>query len=229
MELIKILNSYKDNNYKLFQEKICQTKYRILGIKIPILRKITKEIIKNNNLEVLDYKDEYLEIVLIKGFIIANIDIDINKRIELINNYLDKIDNWLICDIFCSELKIVKNNLDIFLKYLDKIKNTEQEYYLRFYIVILLNYYLNKEYINYVLESMLNIKSDKYYVNMAISWCLTTSLSKDYKLTYQFLKKNKNKFSKFVLDKTVSKAYDSYKLTKEQKLAIKELKNFEFR
>ena len=225
MELIKILNSYKDNNYKLFQEKICQTKYRILGIKIPILRKITKELIKNNNLEVLDYKDEYLEIVLIKGFIIANIDIDINKRIELINNYLDKIDNWLICDTFCSDLKIVKNNLDIFLKYLDKIKNTEQEYYLRFYIVILLNYYLNKEYINYVLESMLNIKSDKYYVNMAISWCLTTSLSKDYKLTYQFLKKNKNKFSKFVLDKTVSKAYDSYKLTKEQKLAIKELKN----
>ena len=72
---------------------------------------------------------------------------------------------------------------------------------------------------------MLNIKSDKYYVNMAISWCLTTSLSKDFKLTYQFLKKNKNKFSKFVLDKTVSKAYDSYKLTKEQKLAIKELKN----
>ena len=46
MHIKDILNKYIDNNYKLFQEKICQTNYEILGVKIPILRNVAKKLLK---------------------------------------------------------------------------------------------------------------------------------------------------------------------------------------
>ena len=133
LNILAIINKYKDEKYKLFQEKICDTKYDIIGVKIPILRKISKYLIKNYSIEeLLNYQYEtYFELIIIEGFIIANIDIDNNKRLELITNYLNKIDNWAICDTFCSELKFIKNNLQIFLNYLEIIKNN---------IVVITNY-----------------------------------------------------------------------------------------
>ena len=71
---------------------------------------------------------------------------------------------------------------------------------------------------------MLKIKSNKYYVNMAISWCLSICLIKYYDLTYKYLKNNKQKIDNFVFNKTISKARDSYRLSKTQKLKLNNLK-----
>ena len=46
MNILNLLNPYIDQKYKTFQEKICQTKYEILGVKIPILRNIAKKLLK---------------------------------------------------------------------------------------------------------------------------------------------------------------------------------------
>ncbi len=226
MDILNIIKKYKDDKYKQFQEKICKTKYEIIGIKIPILRKISKDLIKNNNTdELLCYNyDKYFELIIIEGFIIANINVDYNKRLMLISNYLKKIDNWAICDTFCSALKFIKKDLEEFLNYLNKIKKVKKEYYQRFYIVILLQYYLNNKYINYNLEELLNIKSDKYYVKMAIAWNYSICLVKYYDITYNYLKNNKDKIDTFTLNKIVSKAKDSYRLTIIQKEELEKLK-----
>ena len=134
MNILEILNKYKDDKYKKFQEKICFTNYEILGIKIPMLRKISYKLIKDYNNDILlnyDYSN-YFELILTQGFIIANIDINIKERLELITKYLAKIDNWAICDTFCSELKLVKNNKEI-LK-----KNIIKDFILLFYYNIIL-------------------------------------------------------------------------------------------
>ena len=45
-EYIKYLISIKEDKYKKFHSKLCFTKYEILGIRLPIIRKIVKEISK---------------------------------------------------------------------------------------------------------------------------------------------------------------------------------------
>lgn len=212
------LDQYIDNDYKLYIQKICKTKYKILGIKIPILKKIAL-----NNYQLNNFNNNYLEHILIKGIIIANLDINYTKRLKLIDNYLPLIDNWEVCDTFCSELKFVKNHLDDFLIYLENL-NKEKEYYLRFYIVMLLNYYLNDKYIDYILNHLIIIKSDHYYANMAIAWCYSKCLVKYFTKTFNFLQNNQNKINKWLYNKALQKGIESLQISKSNKLKLKNAK-----
>lgn len=226
MDIKNILNKYIDLNYKEFHQKICKTKYEILGIKVPTLRSISKDLLKqydyNSLLDNID--NSYYEYVMLKGFIIGNSKINYNEKIKLIDDFLKLVDNWAICDTFTSSLKFINKNKKEFLNEVNKYLDYKDEYHVRFGIVTLLDYYINDDYIDYVLNKLLNIKSDYYYVNMAISWCYSVSLVKYYNKTKEFLINNKNNIDVFILNKSISKACDSYRLTKEQKEKIKELK-----
>lgn len=226
MNILEILKPYINNDYKKFHTKICQTKYEILGIKIPTLRKIAKELVKKYDyLELLNnINNDYYECVMLKGLIIGNIKISFEERIKLINEFLPLIDNWAICDIFISELKFIKKEGQKFLEYIKPFKNETSEYYLRFYIVSLLDYYINDKYIDYVLENMLNIKSDYYYVKMAISWCLSVCLVKHFDKTLEFLNINKERFDKWTYNKALQKGMESFRISTENKKLLKSMK-----
>ena len=226
MNISDYLNPYIDKNYKLFHERICQTKYEIMGIKIPILRKISNLLLKDyNTYEILNSLNEnYYEYVMLQGLIIANAKVNFEEKLDLINKFIPKIDNWAICDIFCGELKFIKNNEEKFLKYILSYLESDKEYYKRFSIVILLNYYINDEYIDFVLNKMLEIKSDYYYVKMAISWCLSICLIKYFDKTIEFMNTNKNNFDKWTYNKALQKGIESFRISKENKKTLQNMK-----
>lgn len=225
--LLEILEPYINLEYKNFHQKICHTNYEILGVKIPILRKVAKDLLKNH-----DYKDilnnrndKYYETVLLEGLIIANAKINYEEKLKLITPYLSKIDNWAICDIFCGELKFVKKNLDKFYKYLLPILEIKKEYYQRFVLVMLLDYYINDNYIDSIFEMILSVTNEEYYVKMAIAWLISICLVKYYDKTLEFLINNKNNLDKWTYNKAIQKACESYRITNENKIKLKELKN----
>lgn len=226
MNISDYLNPYIDKNYKLFHERICQTKYEIIGIKIPILRKISKLLLKDyNTYEILNSLNEnYYEYVMLQGLIIANAKVSFEEKLDLINKFIPKIDNWAICDIFCGELKFIKNNKEKFLKYILSYLESDKEYYKRFSIVILLNYYINDEYIDFILNKMLEIKSDYYYVKMAISWCLSICLIRYFDKTIEFMNTNKNNFDKWTYNKALQKGIESFRISKENKKTLQNMK-----
>lgn len=109
-EFLKYLNDISEQNYKEFHSKLCFTKYEILGIRVPILRKIAKQISKTNYQEFLKLcSNTYYEEVFIGCLVISHIK-DETIFLKYFNNYLSKIDNWAICDTFCNSLKIVNTN-----------------------------------------------------------------------------------------------------------------------
>ncbi len=227
MPIADLLNKYVDNDYKLFQEKIVRTKYPILGVKIPTLRKIVKDLLKRYSYEdiLTNLNNASFEEVMMEGLVIASIKIEYQERIKLINEYLPKIDNWAICDVFCGSLKFVKDNKEEVYLYLnDIINNYTQEYYLRFAIVMFLNYYLDDYYMQDVLKKIITIKSNYYYVKMATSWCLSLGLIKDFDYTINFLKKNKDKIDPWTYNKALQKGIESLKLDKNQKNILRDLK-----
>ena len=226
MNIESLLTEYINNDYKLFHKKICHTKYEILGVKIPILRKISKDLLKKYNYQdIVNNLDlKYYEHIMIYGFIIANVKVSYEEKIKLIDNYLPFIDNWAICDTFISELKFINKYKQEFLEYTLSLLYSDKEYYLRFGIVVLLDYYINDEYIDKVLNKMLEIKSDFYYVKMAISWCLSICLIKHFDKTIDFLTINKNKFDEWTYNKALQKGIESYRISKDNKVLLKSMK-----
>ena len=226
MNIDKYLNNYIDLKYKAFNMKLIKTKYNILGIKVPILKDIAKKLLKEynyqdilNNLNDVDY-----EHVLLQGLIIAYTKLSYKDRLLHIDNYIHKIDNWAICDTFCSSLKFINKNKKEFLKYIEKYLNSDKEYYLRFGIVILLDYYINDDYIDYVLNKCLSIKSDYYYVKMAISWTLSVCLIKYFDKTIMFLNDNKNILDKWTYNKALQKGIESYRISDDNKIILRSMK-----
>ena len=103
---IEYLISIKEDEYKEFHSKLCFTKYEILGIRLPIIREIVKQISKTNYIDFLNLtKSNYYEEVMIEGLIISHIKDELIFD-KYFNNFINKIDNWGICDSFCNSLNI---------------------------------------------------------------------------------------------------------------------------
>ena len=84
MKIVEKMLSNADLNYKKFNKNIVKGNSPIIGIRIPELRKITKDIIKNNQVEDFfkEYKGIYFEEKIIKGFLLANNENLFNENIE---------------------------------------------------------------------------------------------------------------------------------------------------
>ena len=219
----KELIALSDNNYKEFSEKIVSNTANILGVRAPVLKKYAKELLAEHEIEELiqNIDSEYHEEILLKGIIIGS-EKDPEKTKQYIKDYVPLINNWATCDSFCSNLKIIKKNKNDFWNFIQPYLKSNKTYEIRFGVVMLLDYYIEKERLEEIFEILKNIKSERYYVQMAVAWALSVCLVKYYDETYEFLKNNK--LSNFVFLKTISKANDSYRLTKEQKEKLKKLK-----
>lgn len=107
-------------------------------------------------------------------------------------------------------------------KIIKEYLKSKQEYEVRFAIVMLLDYYINDQYIDQVLQILNNIKLDKYYVQMANAWAISICLIRYYNKTLEFLKTTK--IDDFTYNKGIQKAIESYRITKEQKDYLRTLK-----
>ena len=71
-------------------------------------------------------------------------------------------------------------------------------------------------------ELVASVKSDEYYVNMMIAWYFATALAKQYDCTVKYIEQNK--LDVWVHNKTIQKAVESYRISKEIKEYLKTLK-----
>lgn len=181
--LRKELEALACQDYKKFSAGLIPTlneKNVMLGIRIPQLRKMAKEISKKENWrEFLDgynkNKDElsienepgrivlggsdnvkypYYEEIMIEGMVINLAKMSITERLERIRIFVPKIDNWAICDIFCANEKWVKDNRAVIWEFLQPYLKSDKEFEIRYGVIMLLSAFLDNEYIDRVLEAL---------------------------------------------------------------------------
>ena len=178
-DLRKTLFELSDKKYKEFQRGLVPNSDDIIGIRIPQLRKIAKQIAKQNHIEFLDkYKPEYYEEKLIYGLVIGYMKEDLNIRIKYLDKFVPIIDNWAVCDGACNTYKFTNNNLEEMWEYVQKYVDSDKEFEVRFAVIMLMEYYLTDEYIDKVFEIYNNIKLDKYYVKIGIAWGISEAFVK---------------------------------------------------
>lgn len=221
-EYINYLKSLSNEKYKNFYSKLTITKYEILGITLPMQRRIAKEICKGDIISFLEFNNiEYYEEVLIRGLVIATI-----KDEDLFLNYLDdyvlQIDNWAICDSFCNSLKIINLDKEYWFDYFTNYLKSDKEFIVRVGLVVFLNFYVEDNYIEQIFKLVDDIRLDIYYVNMAIAWLLCECFVKNREKTLKYLEKSR--VNTFTFNKTISKIRDSYRVSLNDKEYLKSLK-----
>ncbi len=226
-EIKKQLKQLSDSKYKEFHSNLCPGTDNILGVRVPVLRKYAKELAKKYPVEKLlkNIDNEYYEEIMLQGMIIGlDKKANIKTILEYIEEFIPKIYNWAICDVFCAGLKIVNKYPKEIWSFISKYLESEKEFELRFAIVIILDYYINEEYIDKDLKVLNSIHSDKYYVQMAIAWAISICLIKFYDKTVSYLQDENCFLDKFTYNKSIQKAIESYRITNEQKVFLRSLK-----
>lgn len=215
------LLQYVDWKYKEFHESIVPGVNIYLGVRIPILREISKKVALEDFDKVKEYilsESLYSEEKMIKGLVIGYLKKEKEDIKSLLYEYINQIDSWAICDSVSTSLKIIKKNNDFFLDLIEYLLNSNEEYKIRFGVVLMLNHYINDKYINYVLDKIQNKYLDCYYVNMAISWLICECYIKYKDKTMKLFDSN---IDRKIINKAISKIHDSYRVAKEEKEYLK--------
>lgn len=229
-EIVEKLINIEDDKNKVFVLKLCpnEKEERVLGIKIPLLRNLAKEILKKENIydylkEKNKYDTKYMEEDILEGLIIGYSKIPINDKLILIKEYIPKINNWLINDTVTSTFKFKEKNLTILWKFILPYLKSKKEYEVRFGVIMLLHNFINNQYVDKVINQLDKIKCHDYYAEMAIAWTLAEIGTKYYDKIINYLNSD-NHISNFTYNKTISKMIESFRITKEQKEYLRKIR-----
>jgi len=223
----KELFQLQDLKYREFHSTLVPGEEKLIGIRVPVLRNYAKELIKSCEMDtdsLLDFiGDEYYEEVLLRGMIIGlQKKPDKEVLFRQISEFVPLIRNWGICDTFCAELKELKKYPDETYTFLLNYLESDNEYDIRFGVVMLLDYYVKEKYLDKLFIHAEKIRHDGYYVKMAVAWMISICFVKYYEETKSFMRVAD--LDDFTYNKAIQKARESLRLTAEQKTELKEFK-----
>ena len=209
--------------YQKFAASLIPGADNIMGVRIPKVRKLAKELAGDGWREYFDQnEDVYFEETLLQGMTIGYLKEDIETVLCEVQSFIPKIANWSVCDSFCNSLKITKNHKERVWEFLMDYLGSDKPYYIRFAVVMMLCYYIDDEHTAEMLRLFEEVQSEDYYVKMAVAWAVSMCYVNQPEVTLPFLKNNK--LDDFTYNKGIQKAIESYRITKEQKDYLRTLK-----
>ncbi len=219
------LLTYQDLKYKKFISTLLPTvdSETIIGVRMPVLRKLAKEIMKSDEaiveifLSTLPHR--YYEENILHMLIISSYK-DLDKVLNELDKFLPYADNWAVSD--CQVPKVFKNHPK---EVLNKVKAwiaSDKTYTIRYGILILMHLFLNENYNQEYLYIVADKKSVEYYVNMMRAWFLQEALVNQYDDAVKVIE---DKYmDKWTHNKAIQKAIESRKISKETKDYLRSLK-----
>lgn len=224
-----ILNELFENSdpaYKEFHKKLIPTidEGTILGVRSPCAQAIAKKYTGTSQGEkfLLALPHSYYDENIVHAFMLGNLRLSREEIWERVVAFLPYVDNWAVCDGLASHLKYLFRDKDILFPLVISLLEGEGTYTIRFGLVCLLNYYITDEYIDTLLEICVKTKSDEYYINMALAWLISFMLIKEYDKSVSLLESGV--LDKWVHNKSIQKARESYRISENQKSYLKTLR-----
>jgi Predicted DNA alkylation repair enzyme len=217
------LFALQDLKYKEFQCKLMPTvaPERVIGIRTPELRKLAKELLKESEtagfLNTLPHS--YYDENNLQGFLVEQIK-DYNTVVAAIDAFLPYVDNWATCDLMSP--KVFKKHRPELLKDIQRWMASERIYTIRFGIGMLMTHFLDEDFASQHLDWVAAIRSEEYYVNMMIAWYFATALAKQWDAGIPYIEQHR--LDKWVHNKAIQKAVESYRITDEQKGYLRTLR-----
>lgn len=165
---------------------------------------------------------ETYEEVMLHGLVIGFAKADIEEILSAAAGFIPLIDNWAVCDSFCSVLKITQKHRERVWEFLQPYLVSDSEYEIRFGIVMLLNYYVLPEYAPLAFSVFDRIRHEGYYVRMGIAWAVSAYYIALPEITYGYLLHNG--LDDFTHNKALQKITESLRVDMDTKGRIRKLK-----
>lgn len=219
----EILEGMAEPKYQQFSAALLPNVDNLLGVRLPLLRKLAQKIAKEDWRSYLKSNDTcYFEETMLQGMILGYVRADVKEILTYVVEFVPRIDNWSVCDSFCSGLKFTKNHKELVWEFLQPYLASTQEYEIRFCVVMLLSFFIEEEYIDLLLLRLNALRHEGYYAKMAIAWALSLCYVKFPETTWPYLQNSQ--LDTFTYNKALQKITESYRVDVECKTKIRSMK-----
>lgn len=214
----------RDEGNAEFVAKLTPCDYTFLGARLPELRKLARRIAEDGWREYLDsWRPEYFEDYMLRGMVIAYAEVPLEERLRLYAGFVPLIDNWSVCDSFCSTWKPKPEDKDALWDFVQTYMGSGDEFQMRFATVMMMDHFLEEGYVDRVIAEMDRARNDGYYFKMSVAWCLATCLAKHPDETMSYMR-GPNSLDAWTYSKTVQKALESYRVSDAVKDELRRLR-----
>lgn len=231
-EFRRRLAGLADDEYREFCMKGIPSARPFIGVRIPQIREIVKEIAPEYIEEFLKVEPVAIEEVLARGMVICRLSYEemavlrggINGE-SWFDSQVELIDDWCNCDVFCSGVvKVAKRQREEFLESkVEKLLKDQHEYPTRVGLVILKCGYVDFEHLAVIFDRVESLACrDEYYVKMAIAWLVAECFIKYPEETFAYLKVTR--LPKWTYNKAISKICDSHRVAPEVKDVLRKMR-----
>lgn len=223
-EITDRLFEMQDLKYKEFHQRLIPNidPDTVIGVRMPALRIYAKELVKAGKAHEFfrDAPHYYYDEKTLHGIMIGLAAKTPSEALKLIDEFLPYVDNWATCDSMPP--KILKKDLKLLRRTIMPWLDSNQTYRVRFAVVAMLQFLLEDEFEATDLERLADIKSEEYYINMAIAWYYSFALIKQYDETIGLFEGKT--LGKWIHNKSIQKAVESYRITKDKKDYLRTLR-----
>ncbi|MBR5793251.1 MAG: DNA alkylation repair protein [Anaerotignum sp.] len=221
----KELFAQAEETYRDFNAKLLCSDLPVIGLRVPFLRKMAKEIAKKDGVGFLQAcgTDTYEE-RLLYGLVAASLSVSYEEFLPYCDHYTEHLaENWAHCDIFCSSVKkSIKGHEREFFQHIGGYLCSENPWVVRMGLVMMLSNYLTEEYMEDVLKRTDSVSSEHYYIRMAQAWLLATVWAKDREMMLFFIENHH--LDDWTWNKFIQKCCESYRVSAEDKAFLRSLK-----
>ena len=213
-----------DADYNKFNNPIVNCEYPTYGVRTPVIKKLAKSVPISARSNVLDGflsdGDFTYETVLFAGVLAARKGKSYAETRDYLMRLVPLFRSWAHVDCVTPCLRWAdKDALWNDFRYL---LDCEGQYEKRFYIMIMFSCCLSDKYTDRILDTLQIVPYGQYYVDMAAAWLLAECLVKYYDKTLPLF--TQQVFPKFVHNKAIQKARESYRIPAETKQYLNSLK-----
>lgn len=220
-EIRERLAEMAEQDYKAFSAALIPGVKNMLGIRLPKLRGIAKQMAAEDWKEYLSWTEfQYFEEVMLQGMILGYVKAPLEEVLVEVRHFIPRIDNWSVNDSFCTTFHLAEKNREAVWKFLMEYKDSHKEYEVRVVAVMMMSHFLVPGYIDKVLKVLRELDVTEYYASMAVAWAYATAWAKFPKETKAFL-------ASYPIDRetyrrTLQKCIESRRITEEDKEWIRQ-------
>lgn len=242
------LMSMAEKDYKQFSSSLIPGVTNMLGIRLPELRKMAKQIAKADWKTTIEEEDYYFEERMLRGMVLSYASKDMDEMLPYITAFVPLVDNWSICDSVFMGMNIFQKDRERTWEYIQCYLKSSKEFEIRVAIIIMMQHLLKCDaegkkmsrlrvvslndlsnesektglYLDRVLTAADNVDTTQYYASMADSWLIAEAFCCFPYHTYLFLKENH--LDDVTHNKAIQKIVESRIPTDEVKTLLRSLK-----
>ena len=170
-------------------------------------------------------EEVFMEARILHGLVLGQIPVGaLEPYLQHVARWVERINSWSVCDTFSLPRgkRLVAEHgerlWDFFTSYLVR----EEEYPLRFGIVLLMQYFVDEKHVSELLERYLMIRHEGYYVRMGLAWAIAECYVRYPAVTEPYLAERR--FAPWVHNKALQKIRESLRCTPEEKRRLAALR-----